>query len=411
MASGEGVPLLFLLLGLSLIAGYAGHLLFRHHRVSDILFLLGVGLVAGPVLGIVDATLLRPAFLILAPMGLAIVLFEGGLELAWEEIRKYAARAFGFSMTVWTLTTATMWVAGAYILGLSPALALLFAVIVSATGILAVIPLLQQMKAPAEARVLLTVETSVGDLVSAVATVAIASALVLGASPMHGFTLFGAKVLVGASVGLIAGLIGARLLHHLEADRHAYAVTLGALLVAYAIAEGLGGSGFLTALVLGLVMGNASQLVRLGGLTKLAPLPATMRLQQSSIIFILRSVYFVFLGLSVSPDVLTLPYVLAGLAIAGLMLGARILGVLLSDRRRAPHERGDRMLLVAMMPRGLAAAVLATVPAAMGVPGSEVLVTYAFLAIVGADIVTTIGLALHERLRKDEPTASGAVAH
>lgn len=398
--SGDAI-LLFVLLGGSLLAGYAGGWLFRRHRVSDIAFLLGVGVLAGPVFGWLDPAPFAPAFAALAPLGLAIVLFEGGLELSWSDLRRHAGRAMGASLAIWGLTAVAMTVAAVGVLGLAPPLALLFALSVSATGILAVIPLLAELRAPASARVVLTVETSLGDLLSAVATVALASMLLLGSSPWTGAALLATDFLVGASVGILAGILSARALHALEGEKHGYAVLLASLLLAYALAEAIGGSGLLAALTLGLFVGNARDLMALGGLARLAPPAVPMRLHQNQIIFLLRSVYFVFLGLSIGREVLTLEYALAGLALTAALVAARVLAVGLA---RAPRE--DRGLLVAMMPRGLAAAILAGVPMAMGVPGTEAFVGYAFLVIVGADIATTAGLWLQARRPPAPPHAA-----
>lgn len=405
MAGSSDASALFFILGGSLVAGYVGHVLFKRYRVSDILFLLGVGVVAGPLLGLVDPAPLRPAFAVLAPLALAVVLFEGGLELGWEDMRRYAGRAITMSLAVWVATAVAVTFAAIHLLGLPPALAVLFAVIVCATGILAVIPLLGHLRAPPEARVLLTVETSLGDLLSAVAATAIASVLALGASPWEGAGIFGMRFLVGASVGVLAGIATARVLHAIDQEKHGYAVVLACVLLAYVAAEAIGGSGFLMALTLGLFIGNARALMTVGGLRALAPPARTMRLHQNEIIFILRSVYFVYLGLSIAPEVLSWPYAVAAAGLAATMFAARLVAVTLAHPVRAPEDRRMQVLLVGMMPRGLAAAVLATVPAAMGVPGTEAFVTFTFLAIVGADVVTTVALLVYERMPPGAPVA------
>lgn len=393
-----GAVALFALLGGSLLAGYIGGWLFRRHRISDIAFLLGAGVLAGPVLGLVDPAPFAPAFAALAPLALAIVLFEGGLELSWNDLKRHAGRAFATSIAVWGLSVAFLGAAAALVLGLAPHLALLFALAVSATGILAVIPLLAEMRAPAGARVTLTVETSLGDLLSAVTVVALAGMLVLGATPADGARLLAAHFLIGGSVGLIGGLLTARALHHLEDARQGYAVLLAIVLLAYALAESIGGSGLLAALTLGLVAGNARDLMARGGFARLAAPASAMRLHQNHIIFLLRSVYFVFLGISFAPEAMTLQNALIALALTAAVVAARIVAIAI-----APAPRGERLLMVAMMPRGLAAAILAGVPHAMGVPGTESFVTYAFLVIVGADIATTIGLAVHARRERGRP--------
>lgn len=397
---------LLALLGAAVGMGYLGHLAFRRWRVSDVSILLLAGLVAGPLLGLVDPGPLAPAMPFLAPLALVIVLFEGGLELAWSDIRQHAGIAARMGVTVWALTALLAALAAWATLGLAPLLALLFGVAVAATGMLVVIPLLEQLQAPPEARVALTVETSLGDLLSAVVVTTLAGILVAGGTPASGAWLLGSRFAVGAAVGLLAGIAWARFLHRFAPRRHAYTLTLAAVLLAYALAEVLQGSGFLAALVFGLFLGNARALTRLGGIPDLAPLPHDSRGLGSELIFVLRSVYFVFLGLSVPRGLLTGSFVLAGVALLAALVVARLAGVWLTARRSP-----SRGLLVAMMPRGLATAVIAAMPAAMGVPGTEAFGAYVFLVIVGADLATTVGLVLvtprSRRSTRTEPSRTG----
>lgn len=395
MAGGEAWVLI--LLSGSLLVGYAAHRVFRRYHVSDIALMLGAGVLLGPVTGLVDPGPLRPAFAFLAPIALVIVLFEGGLELAWGDLRKHAGRAVGFALATWILSAGALAAAAWWLLGLTPLLAVLFACAVAATGILAVIPLLQQLEVKGSTKVLLTVETSLGDLLSAVAVTAISGMIVLGAGPWDGAAILGLQFAVGASVGVLAGLVTARGLHTVGADKHGYAVVLACVVLAYVAAESIGGSGFLAALAFGLLLGNARALTTLGGLPALAPPGGHVRLHQSETIFILRSAYFVFLGIALPPGFLTWQYALVGLALTAVLVAARLLAVLLAGGGQ------DRTLLTAMMPRGLATAVLAGIPFSMGVPGSEPFVGLAFLLIVGADLATSVGLFVHSRQGRSAP--------
>lgn len=403
LGADGGTLSLFLLVGGSLLAGYAGHRLFLRWKVSDVLLLLGVGVLAGPIFGILDPGLLAPALPFLAPLALAVVLFEGGLDLAWDDVRRHAGRALALSLAAWVFTSLAVAAVAHLALGLTLPLSLLFGVAVSATGMLVVIPLLSQIKAPADARVMLTVETSLGDLLSAVVVTAVSGMIVLGAAPWAGGLLFGTELLVGAAVGLLAGLAWARVLHHLRPEGHAWALTLAALLLAYAGAEFLGGSGFLAALVFGLFLGNAPALVRHGGLARLAPPAPVVRLHQSEAIFLLRSLYFVYLGSAIDLGILAPRYLLVGVLLAVAFVAARAAAVLLVHRPVDAEGRATRLLLVAMMPRGLATAVIASIPMAMGVTGSETFLTYTFLVIVVADLATSAGLVLYQKARPRPP--------
>lgn len=386
-----------LFLGAALLVGYGAHLIFRRYHVSDVIFLLLAGVLAGPILGVVRPDVIAPAIPFLSPIALIIVLFEGGLELSWDDMRKHAPRALGMALATWSITVIAVAIATHFVIGLSWVLSALFGLCVAATGMLVVIPLLAQMRVPGDARVLLTVETSLGDLLSAVAVTTLAGVLVLRASPWTGALILSDKFVIGASLGLLAGVIWARTMHRLPQELHGYPLTLAALLLTYGAAEKLGGSGYIMALAFGLFLGNAPALMRVGGLRDLKPLPSAMRLHQGEFIFLLRSVYFVFLGLTIPRAVLLSPtFLLAGLVLLVAIVAARVLAVTLTVRGAAP---ATRLLLVSMMPRGLATAVIASIPVAMGVPGAQDFLAYTFLVIVMCDVATSVGLVLVERVR------------
>ena len=383
----------FLFLGASILAGFLGRLAFRKLRVSDIIVLLAIGFLLGPALGLMDGAWLTPAMPILAPLGLVIILFEGGLELRWQEVRRHGAGALTFSVVSWGAAVGAIYLVATRALGLSPMHALLLAAAVGATGIIAVIPILAQVRASPQARVWLTTETGLGDLLSAVAVTGLAAMMLTGGGALDFGLDFGARVILGAAIGFLGGLAWSRALFHIPERSYAYALTLGALLVAYAATEALGGSGFLGALVFGLVVGNAGALVKDGGVPALASLSERSREHQGEIIFLLRSVYFVYLGMALGRGLLTPTSAWAMLALVGAIVAARVLVVALLHS----GDRDTRMLLTGMMPRGMATMVLAATPAAMGVPGTEALIPLALLVVIGADIATSIGLFGCER--------------
>lgn len=56
------------------------------------------------------------------------------------------------------------------------------------------------------------------------------------------------------------------------------------------------------------------------------------------------------------------------------------------------EKREDRYVMLAMLPRGLASAVLATLPLSANIKGSEGLIDYTFAIIVLTNIIMTIGV-------------------
>lgn len=390
---------LFVLLAVSLAAGVVGHRILQRHRVSDVVLLLGVGAVLGPLLHVLDPAILRPALPFLAPLGLALVLFEGGLQLPFADLRKHAGHGLRMALATWTLTMGAVALVARFVAGLDWPLAILLGMAVAATGIFVVIPLLSQFRAPPGARVALTLETALGDLLSAVAVTAVASVLVLGATPQQGAVMLFVKLAVGAIGGAVAAFAWTQARRWLGSPDHDLALVLASLVAAYVLVEAIGGSGFLAALVLGLLLGNA----------RVAP-SASSRAHQGQIVFLLRSVYFVFVGLAISASVFSWWGLGLGLALTAAMLAARLAGVMLTTRARSPDERHTRLLLAAMMPRGLATVIIAAIPVGLGVPGAGILLELTFIVLIGCDLATSAMLVLYERTRSPAARPVGAVA-
>jgi NhaP-type Na+/H+ or K+/H+ antiporter len=87
------------------------------------------------------------------------------------------------------------------------------------------------------------------------------------------------------------------------------------------------------------------------------------------------------------------------------MLLPRIISVTLLSKL-IPKYKKDSFLIKSMMARGLAAAVLATLPITMGVEGNELIYLIPQIAFLGSlltNLFTTIGFYLNER-NKDKPS-------
>ena len=73
-------------------------------------------------------------------------------------------------------------------------------------------------------------------------------------------------------------------------------------------------------------------------------------------------------------------------------LATRIVGWL--GRRQPPFERG---IITGMAPRGLASAVLATLPSAAGITETESFIQYAIFIIVATNVILTVSAFRSER--------------
>ncbi|MEW5955863.1 MAG: cation:proton antiporter, partial [Candidatus Micrarchaeota archaeon] len=107
-----------------------------------------------------------------------------------------------------------------------------------------------------------------------------------------------------------------------------------------------------------------------------------------------RTFFFVYLGLVFNTGALHVDVMLLALAVVAVALAARAVAVkLIVPEKPGTHTNTIMML---MMPRGLAAAVLAAVPAMQGVRiqwFAEIVV----IVLVVTNVIATIGVFAYER--------------
>ncbi len=137
-----------------------------------IVLMLAAGVISGPVLGLIDpeaafGDLLLP----MVSIGVALILFEGGLSLDFRELRKYGGGVWRLVLIGVPLGWLLGSLAGYHIAGLVWPVAILFAGILVVTGPTVVIPLLRQSNVQQRPAALLKWESIVNDPLGALCAV------------------------------------------------------------------------------------------------------------------------------------------------------------------------------------------------------------------------------------------------
>lgn len=371
--------------------GYVGHRVFERTRVTDVLALVATGAVLGPVLGLLDP----PAFRAIAPVigivTLLVILFDGGLGLDLRDLVTGLAPATLLAFLGWTLTAGAIGLLLPVAFGWDWTPALVLGAILGGSSSIVIIPFVQRTQAADASKVALSVESALTDVLAIAGTLALIEATAVGVAAVGaaGRTL-AAAFSVAVVLGLLAGLAWGWLWPRLEADPYAYMATLAAVLFLHVATELAGGSGPIAVLVFGVVLGNRLSLF--GDLVSRAWEPGgDMHRFQGEIAFFVRAFFFVSLGVLVDLGQLADPGFLAVTAtLLAVIVAARVLAVEVTTRY-APALAGDRRLLFLMLPRGLAAAVLAGLPAVQALPGTEPFVEHAFAVILLTNLIVTVG--------------------
>ncbi|HAW93787.1 TPA: sodium:proton exchanger, partial [Candidatus Azambacteria bacterium] len=151
------------LLLIMLSAGLASQWLAWRIRIPAIVILIATGLILGPVTGVITLAMSQTELTELIGMGVAIILFEGGMDLKLGEFRRV-----GHGIGRLTIVAPPLaWVFGAaaahYVAGLSWPVSWVLGAILVVTGPTVILPLLQQARLNRESSSLLKWEGIVND--------------------------------------------------------------------------------------------------------------------------------------------------------------------------------------------------------------------------------------------------------
>lgn len=403
-----------------LVIGSLGEVIFRRTNVPDVIWLIAAGVVLGPVLHVVTREQLSTIAPFFGPLTLVFVLFEGGSKLRLTDVRQSAPRSGLLAVLTFTLATAA--VAGSVMLartlGAVPAdwsfsHAILVGTILGGSSSIIVMPAMTQARVPDAASNLVGLESAFTDAfcvvgattlinvlhashvqmdLTATTGAADAAALAPPSSPSPLLSLarsFG----IGAALGLAGGGLWLLAVRSLKKSPHTYPLTLAALLVLYVAVDKLQGSAALGVLTFAIVLGNARSIT--------APLTKGMGFQleehvrgfHEQLTFVIKSLFFTFIGAMLGP-----PWGAIGLGVVlGLvLLVARLPGVLIGTLGSGMSRTERRITLVAL-PRGMAAGVLATMPAAAGLDTMSGLPPIVFAAVLTSILVFAAGFPLAKR--------------
>ncbi|MCB1183153.1 cation:proton antiporter [bacterium] len=249
-----------LVVALALAAGVVSQTLARHLRIPGIVVLLAVGVALGPdVAGVIDPGDLGPALDILVGFAVAVILFDGGLNLHWRRMKSQAP-AIRMLLTVGVVvTTVGGALAARVFLGWGWMPSILFGTLVIVTGPTVVTPLLRRIRVRKNLETILETEGVLIDAVGAVVAV-VALEIALGEGLAAGAVSAPTRLAVGFGVGAMGGLVMALLLRLKWAVPEGFETifTLSLALAIFQVSNALiPESGIMAAIVAGAVVGNA----------------------------------------------------------------------------------------------------------------------------------------------------------
>ncbi|MDQ6988453.1 MAG: cation:proton antiporter [Mariprofundaceae bacterium] len=342
-----------------------------------------IWLIAGMLLGnyglhFIHAELLEGALHTLVELGLAVILFEGGLNLNLKTLREHG---WTVGRLVLVAPLMTMMIGGAavhYLIGMDWAISLLFGALVAVGGPTVILPIVRQVRLDREVSHILSSEAMLVDAVGAIlAIVMLQIVLTPELDTWLSFQDIMVKFAVGTCIGVLGGwLLGLALKHNIaEGLELRVVLSLAAAWGIFLLANELSSqAGLMAVLVAGVVLQRMS-----------IPDLQSLKHFKGSLSMLLISVLFVLLAANLNLHVMemwlwqgVLIFIVLALFVRPLAVWCSSIGGTLNMRQVA--------FLGLMAPRGVVAAgvtsLFSLVLLQAGHPHAETLLALVYIIII-----------------------------
>jgi cell volume regulation protein A len=369
------------MLGAGLSARLAAGLL----RLPHMLFLLVAGILLGPsVSGAIDIPLDSVGAQVILTLGVAFILFHGGLQLSVDVLGKVAVGLVLLAVPGVVVTAFVTGSVAAGVFGVPLATGLLIGAALSPTDPAILIPLFERMRIRPKISQTVVAESALNDPTGAVLALAFAGVVLSGkASLTTPMTHFLSDLSISTALGVVFGVVLSAAVSSNRAGlvRESAAIAVMAVLCAgFFTIDSAGGSGYLGAFLAGLIVANMGRL----GLAMHAHHEVELRILVSTVADVMVMFVFITLGANLPWDSIADHFFPALAVLAVLILVARpitVLTCLLPDRR-GEWTREELLFLAWTRETGVVPAAVASIVVGMGVAHSELVVTTVALAIV-----------------------------
>ena len=386
------------LLGITIILGYVGQIIFEKTKIPDIIWLMVFGILVGPVFSLIEPAIFISIASFLAALAIIIILFDAGLNMDFYQMVKNFPRSILIGITSVLLAIAAGAVAAMLFLQVDLMRGLLLGAILGGTSSAIVLSLTEKMNVRPKVKSVLNLESIFTDPLIIIVSIAIINIIIQTNTQYSAVSGVLGAFSIGGLIGGLAGFAWLVILDKLKKRPYDYILTLAILFFVYIFIELNGGSGAIAALFFGIVLGNGVAFSKMLKTEKRFSVDNLIRRFQSEVTFFIRSFFFVFLGLiaTINPA-----YLLYGIAIAAVLILIRIVAVQLGTIKME-LTKVEMNTMRTMVPRGLAAAVLAQYPVIYGIPGTEIFRDIVLIVILVSVIYTVVASQVLSRIHFKE---------
>lgn len=378
-------------MGLFIFWGHYMNGVFERKSIPDVLGLMLLGLLLGPIFNLVDTTAFGKFGSIFSNLVLLFILFESGTDLKFSEVKTSLKAAAGITTIGFFFTWFTLAPLCYFVLNIPLLPSLFIGATLGGTSSAVVVGLVKKIKVTPKTATTLIMESAETDVFTLAVPLSILGLMITGQMQMSSvLSLFISSIVISLVIGIGGAFLWTFILGKFRGLKNTKFMTPAFLFILYGITEYLNFSGPLTALSFGVAIGNLDYFEP-KILERIIPNQDIVLAKDekdffSEMVFLLRTFFFVYIGMNIKiNDLFWLSW---GAGFTGILFLVRIVAVKIVMHKNTPVL--DKGVISFMIPKGLGAAVIATLPLQQGHPYGTTIQAICFSIILFSTLYCSI---------------------
>ena len=176
-SSSRQIGLTIAIIGLLIFTAHLFSEIFSRKRIPDVLFLIIIGLLIGPVFHWISPESLGNAGSLFSGITLVTILFESGTQLRFSALKDSFSGALKLTAFNFIFSAVAVWLVCWLGLKLDPTISMMLGCILGGTASAVVIPIVRQMRMSEKPAIMLILEAAIGNVFSIVLALALLQAI------------------------------------------------------------------------------------------------------------------------------------------------------------------------------------------------------------------------------------------
>lgn len=376
---------LLILFAIVALTGIVCSIISEKIKIPDVVLFLLVGIILGPsFLSFVDISQYQVENQLILTFGSAFILYLGGKEISLKVLKNVKLSVLLLSSIGVLISAFVMQQIIGFTFKTSAMTALLIGAIIASTDPATLVPIFNNIKINNKVKQTVISESAFNDATGAILTSAVLAIILSGKFSLQDnlYQLL-VMILVGVLVGVATGLVLLALVNDKPYGifkSYTPIVSILSVVIAYELSTKLGGSGYMSCFIVGIITGNKQNF--------------KLWLSQScydadchvaeTLGTICRMSIFIILGTQVDLAILSKYLLPSIISVLGLVFIARPIVVLICTifDRKAKWNKNEILFMMWVRETGVIPAALCGIITAMKVPGYEIISSVVFMTIL-----------------------------